>query len=294
MSNQKLQKSSVEFSKTENIDRKVMEETSMIKGIIEYVMKEKRFDLYSEYKRLGGQLPKPSFKNHLNKFFELTFSLYNWDSSLNLDGTYKSERVDVYNLWKDYIEDDLSNPPSYEKIEMDVEEFWQIIDNVKDSETPQKDIGINLDKLPIGKLISYQEHLFDFHDKANRWDIRGAAYIANGGCSEGNFMDFRYWLISRGKDIYEAALENPDNLVVLDYKDSFYYSFYYKSFAFVAIEIYEEKMGTDLPDSGLESVSIFGERWDFDNVYENIKRLPRLWEKYRNFKRPIVNFFEVA
>ena len=60
-----------------------------------------------KYKRLGGQLSKPSFEKHLNKFFELTFSLYNRNSSLNLD---------VYRLWKDYIEDDLSNPPSYEKL----------------------------------------------------------------------------------------------------------------------------------------------------------------------------------
>jgi hypothetical protein len=272
-----------EFLEAKNIDQKIIEETAMIKGIIEYVMKEKRLGFFSEYKRLGGKLPKPLFKKLLNKFFDLTFSLYNRNSSLNLDGTYKSERVDVYSLWKDYIEDDLSNPPSYEKIEMGVEEFWQIIDNVKDSKNPKKDIEIHLDRLPIGKLISYQEHFDVFHNKADRWDIWGAAFIANNGCSDDSFYYFRFWLISRGKDVYEAALENPDNLVEMDFK----YSTYHELFGYEASRIYYEKMDNDLPDSDLRPVSTFGERWEFNNENENKKRLPRLWEKYRNFKFPI-------
>ncbi|MBT3422549.1 MAG: DUF4240 domain-containing protein [Bacteroidetes bacterium] len=281
MSNQTSQESSVEFSEAENIDQKIMEETAMIKGIIEYVKKEKRLDFYSEYKRLGGQLPKPTFKKHLSKFFDLTFSLYNRNSSLNLDGTYKSERVDVYSLWKDYIEDDLSNPPLYEKIEMGVEEFWQIIDNVKDSENPKKDIEIYLDRLPIGKLMSYQEHFDIFHNKANRWDIWGATYITNGGYSDDGFIDFRYWLISRGKVVYESVLENPDNLIEIELKDALNHEL----FGYVARDIYREKMGNDLPYSDMVAVSTFGERWDFDNGNENKKRLPRLWEKYGKLNR---------
>ncbi len=285
--NKKLQENIIECLPVENIDQKIMKETAMIKGISEYVMKEKRFDLYSEYKRIGGQLPKPSFQKLLNKFFDLTFNLYNQNSSLNLNGIYNSERVDVYNLWKDYIKDDLSNPPSYEKIEMSVEEFWQIIDNVKNSENPKKDIEIHLDRLPIGKLISYQEHFDIFHNKANRWDIWGAAYIGNNGCSESNFRDFRYWLISRGKDVYEAALENPDNLVEMDLE----YSAYHELFGNVAFNIYEEKMGKYLcPD--WEPVSTSGKRWDFNNKNENKKRLPRLWEKYSKFNFHIFDINE--
>ena len=241
-----------EFLEAKNIDQKIIEETAMIKGIIEYVMKEKRLGFFSEYKRLGGKLPKPLFKKLLNKFFDLTFSLYNRNSSLNLDGTYKSERVDVYNLWKDYIEDDLSNPPLYEKIEMGVEEFWQIIDNVKDSENPKKDIEIYLDRLPIGKLMSYQEHFDIFHNKANRWDIWGATYITNGGYSDDGFIDFRYWLISRGKVVYESVLENPDNLIEIELKDALNHEL----FGYVARDIYREKMGNDLPYSDMVAVMI--------------------------------------
>ena len=159
---------------------------------------------------------------------------------------------------------------------MSVVEFWQIIDKVKDSENPREDIEINLDRLPIGKLISYQEHFDIFHNKANRWDIWGAACIGNNGCSDDSFHCFRYWLISKGKDVYEAVLENPDNLVEIDLE----YSTYHALFGYVAWHIYEEKMGNNLPRSYFGPVSTFGKRWNFNNKNENKKRLPRLWDKY--------------
>ena len=35
----------------------------------------------------------------------------------------------------------------------------------------------------------------------------------NGGCSDDGFQYFRNWIISRGKEVYYAAKENPDNLI---------------------------------------------------------------------------------
>jgi hypothetical protein len=34
----------------------------------------------------------------------------------------------------------------------------------------------------------------------------------NGGCSDDGFDYFRGWLISQGRTVFEAALENPDSL----------------------------------------------------------------------------------
>jgi hypothetical protein len=36
--------------------------------------------------------------------------------------------------------------------------------------------------------------------------------LINGGMSDDGFTDFRYWLISRGRDVYERALADPDSL----------------------------------------------------------------------------------
>jgi len=278
-------------SRIREIDQKVMEETDMIKAVMKHFVIDKGFDFYYEYRELGGHLPEPIFMRLLKKFFKLAFALYRghnyiWDIPLQ-------NRTNTYNVWQEYIEDDIFNPPSYEKIKMDVEEFWQIIENVKDSENPYRDIEIHLDRLPIGKLISYQEHFDIFHNKANRWDIWGAAYIGNNGCSDDGFTDFKNWLISRGKNVYEAALENPDNLVEMNFK----FSTYHESFGSVAEELYEEKTDEEMPRDEfgefLGSGEPSGERWDFEDGNENKKRFPRLWEKYSNFNWPIIDSDEV-
>ena len=50
----------------------------------------------------------------------------------------------------------------------------------------------------------------DLADQYGLWDA--VSVIKEYGCSDDGFMDFRAWLIAQGKDIYMAALENPDSL----------------------------------------------------------------------------------
>jgi hypothetical protein len=84
----------------------IKKEIEHVKSIIQFVMKEKNVEFYSEYKRLGGESSKPEFKKHLKRFFELTLNNYTQGSALNLDGTYNNGRTDVWNKWEDYIDDD--------------------------------------------------------------------------------------------------------------------------------------------------------------------------------------------
>jgi hypothetical protein len=43
-------------------------------------------------------------------------------------------------------------------------------------------------------------------------DQWGAAYLANGGCSDDGFDYFRGWLIGQGRKVYETVLADPDSL----------------------------------------------------------------------------------
>jgi hypothetical protein len=164
-----------------------------------------------------------------------------------------------------------------ERIEMEAKDFWTIIDKVKDSEEPEEDIKIQLDELNPEEVVSYQEHFDIFFENAYRWDLWGAAYIIEGGCSDDGFTDFRYGLISQGKDVYEAALINPDNLAEFDFENELSNEL----FGYSALEVYEQKTGNETPRKKFEQPDDpTGEEWDFDNENENIKRLPRLWKKY--------------
>ena len=160
---------------------------------------------------------------------------------------------------------------------MKIEEFWAIIDKVKDSSEPEVDVKELLERLSPEELTSYQEHFDILHENAYRWNLWGAAYIMNGGCSDDGFMDFRYGLISKGKGIYENALVDPDSLAKIGTE----VELSNELFGYVAGEVYEEKTGSEIPTKEYEQPDDpIGEEWDFDDIAENKKRLPKLSALY--------------
>jgi len=52
------------------------------------------------------------------------------------------------------------------------------------------------------------------HFDAYTWDLWVVAWLCAGGlCSDDGFEYFRWWLISRGRQLYERAVSDPDSLV---------------------------------------------------------------------------------
>lgn len=115
--------------------------------------------------------------------------------------------------------------------------------------------------------------IYDKLDRAAyRWDLWGAAYVINGGCSEDGFDYFRAWLISRGQAAYEAALDNPDSLAGHLGEDEDDDGDGYENEDF--LHLAREALG----DAGLEPFPAdpAGESWDFDDDGEMARRYPRL------------------
>lgn len=167
---------------------------------------------------------------------------------------------------------------------MNIDQFWGIIDKGKSSTEPEAVVAAELKNLPREEIVSYQEHFDDLFGKAYSWDLWGAAYIIEGGCSDDGFMDFRYGLISKGREVYEAALANPDSLATLETGDADDVEIGNELFGYVAMEVYEEKTGGSMPRNGsLHSEDPRGEQWDFDDGEENARRLPNLYAKYSKF-----------
>lgn len=46
-------------------------------------------------------------------------------------------------------------------------------------------------------------------------ELRSAAYVLHGGCSDDSFWDFRAGLVSLGREDYEAVLRDPDLLATI-------------------------------------------------------------------------------
>ena len=133
--------------------------------------------------------------------------------------------------------------------------------------------------LPADEIIDFEHHLGRMVDLAYRWDLWGAAYIINGGCSDDGFEYFRGWLVARGKAIFDAALRDPDTLAdVADDENA-----ECETFLSVALPAYKRASGKKFPDearwvaTGACRGDPQGNRWTDEDLP---KMLPRLMARF--------------
>ena len=69
-----------------------------------------------------------------------------------------------------------------------------------------------LQQLSQEAYIDFARHFSKLYGDACRNDLWAVAYVVMGGCSDDGFMDFRKWLVTRGKAVYYAALRDSDSL----------------------------------------------------------------------------------
>src|SRR5947209_4151280 len=100
---------------------------------------------------------------------------------------------------------------------MELDQFWQIISQSRQQTKGSPDnqtaaLAIILRALSPAEIIEFKRDFTDCMDRAYHWDLWGAAYIIGGGCSDDSFIDFRSWLISMGREIYQRVLSNAEDL----------------------------------------------------------------------------------
>lgn len=105
---------------------------------------------------------------------------------------------------------------------MSLERFWGIIAASRSGFDPKRSDGnmdsqVTLLRNALSELSAADVSSFAntftklFHD-AYRWDLWAAGYIIEGGCGDDGFTDFRYWLISMGRDVYDNAMTDVESL----------------------------------------------------------------------------------
>src|SRR5262249_3624297 len=107
--------------------------------------------------------------------------------------------------------------PAFPGEVMDIGRFWQIVDAARlragaDTGARVEAVRAGLSGLPATELESFQRHYDEQIRRSYHWDLWGAAFVMNGGCSDDGFRYFRDWLVSEGRATFEAALENPESL----------------------------------------------------------------------------------
>jgi hypothetical protein len=167
---------------------------------------------------------------------------------------------------------------------MDDAQFWEIIESggrgaLNDPDKQLAAVNKRLLKLTPQEVLGFNQAFNQKLADAYTWDLWGAAYLINGGCSDDGFYYFRAWLISRGRESYEAAVKNPDTLAGQTDPDEDDYEF--EALWYAGQTAYEELTGQQVPAATFPWPSKpKGRRWDFDDDKAVARKLPQLAKIY--------------
>ena len=151
-------------------------------------------------------------------------------------------------------------------------------------------LAARLGDLPLSEVVGFHRVVEDLEAESFRVDLWGAALVIHRmgpvddfWCSEDTLFGFREWLTEQGRQVYEAAIADPDSLAddpELD--DSLPWG---KGTWGVAMTVYEQRTGEELP--GLQGwpgdliggVEALHSLWADPEGLR--RRYPRLWARFR-------------
>lgn len=170
---------------------------------------------------------------------------------------------------------------------MTIDQFWEIIELSRrrvvtgdpngNMDRQLEDLRGLLSQRSSAEVLEFRDHFVRLMDQAYTWDLWGAAYVIAQGCSDDGFTDFRSWLISMGRIVFERSLADPESLVAAasapEVEDVFF-----EGFAYIPESVYEAMTGREAPEYPSPRPSEpRGEKWEEGDLE---RRFPKLWRKF--------------
>jgi uncharacterized protein DUF4240 len=162
--------------------------------------------------------------------------------------------------------------------------FWSLISDTrraagKDTGTQTELLRDRLSRLSPARILEFEGWWRSLDRRLYTWDVWGAAYVIEDGCSDDCFRDFRAYVILLGQDAFKRAAKSPDSLagVVSDAETGDW-----EGADDVAPDAYSTATGNDFPaDTSDLSGNPRGAPWDDSQVGALIRRYPRLASQFR-------------
>ncbi|WP_067141248.1 DUF4240 domain-containing protein [Oceanivirga salmonicida] len=163
--------------------------------------------------------------------------------------------------------------------------FWNIIElsleNTENIDEQKEFLISELGKMSIQETLGFKLRLNDLTNNIHTSQMWCAAYLMNGGCSDDGFDYFKNWVVSKGKDTYYRAKENPDSLSECFNQEN-EGEFEFESLDYVAVEVFEKKTGKSIYDympKASFNRNEFEFNWNEDDT-ESMKAIcPKIFEK---------------
>lgn len=166
---------------------------------------------------------------------------------------------------------------------MDDDAFWALVEQARRDagddapESVAEAMTAALVARGAADAVAFDEAFHRVSAQGYSWDLWGAAYLLNGGCSDDGFDYFRGWLVTRGRRVFEAAVADPDSLAAVVDPDDLE-GLECEDALGAAWDAHQQLTGRDLPGPDGEGPGLpdLGEEWDFDDDEEMRRRYPRI------------------
>jgi hypothetical protein len=163
---------------------------------------------------------------------------------------------------------------------MNTDKFWSIIESARNeaSDCPEMAGTLKsvLEELSAEDVLGFQQQLWQRLSESYRWDLWAVAYIINGGCSDDGFEYFRGWLISQGRQYFDAALRDPRSAADRAEPDD---ANECEDILYVAATVYKKKTGQQPPQGNFQMPKEpAGNPWEEDELPG---LYPELYERFR-------------
>ena len=126
------------------------------------------------------------------------------------------------------------------------------------------------------QALNFDAIIHGYRDLAYKYGLWSAASILCDGCSDDGFIDFRDWLIAQGREVYMAALKDPDSLTDV----SVYGGCCFESLSCVGSYAYQKLTGRDRNENfDREDYQALVEELKKDIVYDDGIEYPYTWSE---------------
>lgn len=163
---------------------------------------------------------------------------------------------------------------------MEEQRFWELVEKTSGGGTSS--LSGELGQLDDADLRGFADTLQAVQQRAYRWDLWAAGYLALGGLGDDSFQDFRTWLIRQGRSVFERVLADPDSLVELSWDEDEEDFAEAERWAYEVVEEWDRRHSEPLELSGaIDDGEPVGEPFPEDDPAWNAEHFPRLAARYQ-------------
>lgn len=102
--------------------------------------------------------------------------------------------------------------------------------------------------MPVEKVRAFADQFAARMDESHSQPEEGlwaVAFDIGGGCSDDAFDDFRAWLISMGREVYEAAVRDPETVYAVAEREGLGEDVFFEEFQYVPSQVLRELTGEE-------------------------------------------------